>query len=157
MNAKEFQKTIKFTELERTDDNLRFLLSSWLLCRLRGGKIWRPVKLGAVSQVSAHSAILSPTAVTLERQIRTRALTKLFEQMKEDKFWTEEKLEINEYDQDGMRIFREEGEPLPKGIVLSRTEEIRTTNVYYLDRRLVIRPREKVDSPAKSYINRLVK
>ena len=44
-------------------------------------------------------------------------------------------------DQDGMRIFREEGEPLPKGIVLSRTEEIRTTNVYYLDRRLVIRPR----------------
>ena len=101
MNAKEFQKTIKFTELERTDDNLRFLLSSWLLCRLRGGKIWRPVKLGAVSQVSAHSAILSPTAVTLERQIRTRALTKLFEQMKEDKFWTEEKLEINEYDQDG--------------------------------------------------------
>jgi len=155
MNAKEFEKTIQFEELAKTEDSYKFMLKSYLVILLRGGKLWENCYLYSCGKISpeftTEGYILGegkplkfnnlPTKNLIAE--RKKALTEFFETVKKEGYWTTEHTEIKLYDADGEETGEMGGRSSNQ---ISRKDEIITKTTFFMDKKRDIRPLTPVTS-----------
>jgi hypothetical protein len=136
MEKKEFEKTIIYEELAKTNDFHKFMFKSYLDCLLNGGKIRESCSLYSVGRVNAE-CIGQEKPLTFEIEKYKKRLIELFKQFKKDKQWTTQRFELKQFDENGKEIDQEDYNTVN---VVSKSVEITTKTTYYLDKKLDIKP-----------------
>ena len=128
MNKKQFEETILYEELAKTDDTEKIMLKSHLSCLLNGGKIRETACLYSVGR------ILNP--IEKESVIRNREnhIIGLFEEIKRNKRWGIKIEKWRYYDENGEELpFKASEIYLDTEITISRLVKTTEETTYYLD------------------------
>ena len=96
MEKEEFEKTIKFEELAKTDDYCKFMLKSYLSCLLAGGKIWQSCFIYFCGRAAGYTdrivEVLNEDTplkfvmplTDIEKESRKKYIIEFFERMKKE-------------------------------------------------------------------------
>ncbi len=136
MNTEEFKNLIKIERLGKRSDADEYCLRADLRCVLLGGKVGAVASLIIGATITPFREEHVADAYKHEIAESINFMVKLFEAMKQDKYWRVKHTTTKLFDENGDKI----GEDCKESKLVSRkvvtTEEI----TYYLDSKLDIKP-----------------